>query len=99
MSWDLELVIQFLGDLFSGNVIDFYFQAKVKSKYAVYANILSLFVSSLVKIALIINEAPLIAFAWVVLFDSVVLALGFIYFYLKNNSTFKPTKTNTKWEC
>jgi len=73
----------------SFNVIDFYFQSKVLSKYVVYANILSLFISSLVKITLILNEAPLIAFAWVVLFDSFVLACGFIYFYIKNNSTFK----------
>jgi len=72
----------------SFNVIDFYFQSKVLSKYVVYANIISLFISSMVKIALILYEAPLIAFAWVVLFDSFVLACGFIYFYTKNNSTF-----------
>ena len=70
----------------SFNVIDMYFQAKVMSKYVVYANVISLFLSTLVKIALILNEAPLMAFAWVVLFDSFVLAMGFIYFYIKNNS-------------
>jgi len=67
----------------SFNVVDFYFQAKVMSKYIVYANVLSLFVSSLVKVALILNEASLIAFAWVVLFDSFVLAMGYLYFYRK----------------
>jgi len=72
----------------SFNVIDFYFQSKVMSKYVVYANIISLFISSIVKVVLILNEAPLIAFAYVVLFDSFVLACGFIYFFLKN-STFK----------
>lgn len=71
------------------NVVDMYFQAKVLSKYVVFANIISLFISSIVKIVLILNDAPLIAFAWATLFDSVVLALGFIYFYLKNNSKFK----------
>jgi O-antigen/teichoic acid export membrane protein len=73
----------------SFNIVDMYFQAKVMSKFVVYANIISLFISSLVKISLILNDAPLIAFAWVVLFDSFVLAMGFIYFYIKNNSTFK----------
>lgn len=73
----------------SFNVIDFYFQSKVLSKYVVYANIISLFISSIVKIALILNDAPLIAFTWVVFFDSFVLAVGFIYFFLKNNSTLK----------
>ncbi|NCD10916.1 MAG: flippase [Epsilonproteobacteria bacterium] len=70
------------------NVVDMYFQAKVLSKYVVYANVISLFVSSIVKVVLILNDAPLIAFAWATLFDSVVLALGFIYYYVKNSSIF-----------
>lgn len=69
----------------SFNVIDLYFQAKVMSKYVVISNIISLFISSLVKIVLIVVDAPLEAFAWVVLFDSLVLALGFIYFFLKHS--------------
>ena len=69
----------------SFNVIDFYFQSKVLSKYVVRANIISLFISSIVKILLILNEAPLVAFAWVILFDSFVVVLGLIYFYRQNN--------------
>jgi O-antigen/teichoic acid export membrane protein len=68
----------------SFNVVDMYFQSKVLSKYIVYANVVSLLLSSIVKIILILNEAPLIAFAWVILFDSFVLASGFVYFYIKN---------------
>ena len=70
----------------SFNVVDFYFQSKVLSKYVVYTNIISLFISSIVKISLILNEAPFESFAWVILFDSFVLACGFIYFYIKTNS-------------
>ncbi len=70
------------------NVIDFYYQAKVLGKYIVYANVISLLVSSIVKIVLIFNEAPLIAFAWAIAFDSIVLAMGYLYFYLKNHSLF-----------
>ena len=73
----------------SFNVVDFYFQSKVMSKFVVYANIISLFLSSIVKITLILNEAPLVAFAWVILFDSFILACGFIYFYIKKNLKFK----------
>ncbi len=76
----------------SFNVIDFYFQSKVMSRYVVFANIISLFLSSLVKIILILYEAPLIAFAWVVLFDGIVLACGFIYFYIACNETFRNWK-------
>ena len=56
----------------SFNVINFYFQSKVMSKFVVYSNILSLFASSIVKIVLLLNGAPLIAFVWVVLFDSII---------------------------
>lgn len=68
----------------SFNVIDFFFQAKVLSKYVVYANVISLLISSGVKIWLILSNAPLIAFAWVILFDSLVLMLGFVYFFQRN---------------
>jgi O-antigen/teichoic acid export membrane protein len=67
----------------SFNVVDFYFQAKVLSKFVVFANIIMLFIGSIVKIALILNEAGLIYFAYAVLFESIILALGFIYFYTK----------------
>ncbi|EDQ01571.1 flippase [Shewanella benthica] len=66
----------------SFNVIDFYFQSQVLSKYVVYSNVFSLLLSSIIKVTLIVNEAPLIAFAYVILFDSFVLASGFIYFYV-----------------
>lgn len=69
----------------SFNVIDFYFQSKVLSKYVVYANIISLLLSSIVKVVLILNDAPLIAFAWTIVFDTAVLSLGFIYYFLKHS--------------
>jgi O-antigen/teichoic acid export membrane protein len=69
----------------SFNVIDFYFQSKILSKYVVFANMISLSLSSLFKIFLILSDAPLIAFAWVILFDSLILSLGLIYFYFQNN--------------
>lgn len=70
----------------SFNVVDMYFQSRVMGKQIVYANVISLLLSSIVKIVLILNEASLIAFAWTIVFDSVVLAIGYVYFYLKNNS-------------
>jgi O-antigen/teichoic acid export membrane protein len=68
----------------SFNVIDFYCQSQVVSKYVALANSISLFVSSIVKITLILYEAPLITFAYVIVFESLVLASGLIYFYIKN---------------
>ncbi len=70
------------------NVVDMYFQAKVMGKYIALANTISLFISSLIKIMLILYKAPLMAFAIMIAFDSVVLAIGYVYFFLKK-STFK----------
>lgn len=71
------------------NVIDFYFQSKVLSKYIVFVNIISLFLSSAIKVICILSNAPLIAFVYIVLFDNFVLAIGFIYFYLKESANNK----------
>jgi len=72
----------------SFNVIDLFFQSKVLSKYTVFANIIGLLASSVIKVVLILLNAPLIAFAWAILFDSLLLAAGYFYFYLLNNSDF-----------
>ncbi|MGO2511176.1 flippase [Marinomonas polaris] len=83
----------------SFNVIDFYFQSKVLSKYVVYANVISLFASSIVKIVLILSDAPLIAFAWVVFFDSIVLSMGLMfYFYRKFGFEFKLNRIKFKYD-
>jgi O-antigen/teichoic acid export membrane protein len=68
----------------SFNVIDFYFQSKVLSKYVVYSNVISLLLSSIIKVLLILNNASLISFAYVILFDNLILACGFIYYYFKS---------------
>jgi len=67
----------------SFNVLDFYFQAKVLSKFTALANTGSLVISSLIKIGLIIYDGPLIAFAVVSVIEAIVVASGLIYYYLK----------------
>lgn len=73
----------------SFSVIDFYFQSKVLSKYVVYSSTISLFISSIIKIALILTKAPLILFAWLIAFDSLIITIGYLYFYSQNNLSLK----------
>lgn len=73
----------------SFNVIDLYFQSRVLSRFVVYANVITLLLSSVIKIALILLGAPLIAFALVILLDSVVLASGMLYFYRRHVDSWK----------
>ncbi len=68
----------------SFNVVDLYFQSRVLSKYAVLANATAFFFSSVAKVILLLLKAPLIAFAIVAVFDTFVLAVGYLYVYVLN---------------
>ncbi len=76
----------------SFNVVDLYFQSKTMSRYVVYVNIIALLISSLLKIFFISINAPLIYFAFIILFDNFIVALGFIYFFLSFYSKDKSLK-------
>ena len=65
----------------SFNVIDFFFQAKVQSKYVVYTNFVVMGISSLLKVLFILIKAPLEYFALIFLIESIVMAGGLIFFY------------------
>lgn len=74
-------VIMFATLFQSFNVIDFYFQSKVMSKYIVYVNIFGFLLSSVIKILLILNVAPLAYFAYIIVFDAFILAIGYVYVF------------------
>ena len=70
----------------SFNVFDFYFQSQVLSKYVVYANILSLIIISLLKITFIIQGRDLDVFVYLILFESILLAMSLAFFFFKNSN-------------
>ena len=65
----------------SWELIDYYFQSQVQSKYTVWAQTIQLIVASLIKVALIIWKAPLIWFAAVFSFEFVILSLLLFLLY------------------
>lgn len=76
------VIIIISGSIFqSFNIIDVYFQSKVLSKYVVFANMITLAISSLTKIILIVLNASLVAFVIVIIFDQFILTVGLLYFY------------------
>lgn len=81
----LIVIISFAVIFQAFNVIDFNYQAEVKSKYVVYAQLIQLVISSIVKLILIFIEAPLVWFAWVYCLDAVVLAIGLVIIYWYKN--------------
>ncbi len=65
----------------SFNIIDSYFQSQVNSKYVVWVQNFCLLFSAVIKIALVYWGAPVIYFAWALVFDSALLAVGLIWMY------------------
>ena len=61
--------------------VDLLFQSQVQSKFSVYAKSVALILANLVKIAMILTKAPLIAFAAVLLLESLMAAAGLIIVY------------------
>jgi len=65
------------------DVIDFWFQASIQSKYTVYARNSSFLLITAVKITLILGGASLIWFAVASLIEIVVGSVGLVYYYYK----------------
>ncbi len=81
----LIIIIAFAVIFQAFNVIDFNYQAEVKSKFVVYSQVVQLVISSITKLIFIWISAPLIWFACVFLLDAVVHAVGMTTMYLKNS--------------
>jgi len=85
----LILLVGFSYFFLSFNVIDYYFQSKVISRFSVFANCISLLFSSILKIMLILNNSSLVLFCVAIALDSLILASGYIFFYKHNNLSIK----------
>lgn len=83
----LVYVISFTLVFQSIDILDRFFQSKLKVKTAVISYIISLLTSAVFKICLVILKAPLIYFAYAQVGETAVLSLSLIYFYRKNKFT------------
>ena len=68
----------------STEVVDFWFQSKVLSRSIVVVRSIKLIVSSAAKLVFISLGLPLGAFAWLLLVDEIVQAVGSCWIYLKH---------------
>lgn len=92
---NLLIFIIAIGTIFqSFNVINFYFQAKVLSKYTVFAQVFTTILCAAIKLVLIYFNMGLIYFATVTLLQSIILASGFIVMYIKQKSSLSKWSVN-----
>lgn len=75
----LGLIFQSFGS------IDFFFQSQLKAKYCACSRSIAFLVCSSIKVALIIYQAPLIAFAWIGTAETALGAIGFLAAYRMNS--------------
>lgn len=79
--WKLVAIVA-SGSIFQAfDVIDFWFQSKTLSKYTVYAKNTAFFITSLLKVVLILNQAPLTSFALVGVVEALLGAVGLVLAY------------------
>jgi len=72
-------------------VIDYWFQAKVQSKYVVKVRLFSIVIISSVKLMLVYFDASLNAFIWAAALEVLLLALAFIAIYFIKSGRFSFT--------
>lgn len=73
----------------STEVIKYWFEARVNSKYAVLVENGAFLTFSVVKVALILNGAKIQAFAWIVLAESVMVAALLLFVYRGDKQSLK----------
>ena len=81
----------------SWDLVDYYFQSQVQSKYTVWAQTIQLIVASLIKLALIFWEASLVWFAVVFLIEYVILAVLYLFMYSWRIGWFPIRSCNLKY--
>jgi PST family polysaccharide transporter len=66
------------------DVIDFWFQSRMQSRYTVIAKNSAFLVAAFIKIGLILAQASLVMFAWAAFLEVTLGAMGMMFFYKKS---------------
>jgi PST family polysaccharide transporter len=74
---------------------DLWFQSQVQSKYTVFAKSSAFLLLSLVKVALILSGAGLVAFAWAALAEIIIGAVGLLITFRASGNPFRKLHANT----
>jgi O-antigen/teichoic acid export membrane protein len=69
--------------------IEYWFESQMQWKFTVYAKTSAFLLLSIVKIGLILMKAPVTAFAWAALADTVLGSMGLLIVYWKKGHTIK----------
>ena len=83
LSKTMVAIIGFGLVLKTSEVIKYWFESQVQSKYVVWVENVVFLLIATVKIVMILRQAPLIAFVWLVLVEAVLVAFALFAVYIK----------------
>jgi polysaccharide transporter, PST family len=63
------------------NTVDFWFQSQLESKYTIFAKSSAFIIANILKVNLIVFQAPLIAFGWVAFTEILLASVGLFFAY------------------
>ncbi len=84
----LIVILAISGIFRASDTVELWFQSQVQSKYTVVAKNAAYVLNTVIKIALIVIKAPLLAFAWVTLAEFAMSAIGLAIVYQYKASSF-----------
>ena len=95
----IKIIVSILGlnlILQSSDIIRYWFESQVQSKYVVIADNTVFFIITVIKIILIVCNARLYFFVFLSLFESILTAIALFYMYKKNALAFYNWRFNFK---
>lgn len=85
--FEFIVIVSFVCVIQSINIIDSYFQSQVQGKKIMTVQIIANLISAILKVGLILIQAPLIYFVCMLLGDALFLAAGYILMYPKSTES------------
>lgn len=85
----LVLLLSLANVIHSVSTIAVWFQSRLESRYSVWSNTSALLATALLKLLLIVANAPLIAFAAVTLLEALLVASLLIYFFVVRGNSLR----------
>lgn len=65
----------------STEVIKYWFESQVQSRYTVWVENIAFVITTGIKVSLVLLQASLIAFVWVILAEAVMISIGLLFIY------------------
>lgn len=92
----MVIILSFTFIFKSFEIIRFWFETNVEAKYSAKVEFIAIMLSTIIKLLLIFKNADLIFFAYAILIESILIAIGLIIIYSLKNKSLKSWQISRK---